>query len=117
MATAGSGLVQLSWSRIDGAAASATLGPGVVQADPLLDAVDDYRPLPGSAAIDAGSNSAVPADVEFDLAGLQRFVDDPDTADPGDGELPLVDIGAIEFQPADSSMVHDRIFHDTFQVI
>ncbi len=64
----------------------------------------DLRLLPGSPAIDAGDNAALPGDVTVDYAGRPRFVDDPDTPDcpqaPGQcGDPPLVDIGAHEFQP------------------
>ena len=74
---------------------------------------DDYgnlRLLPGSACIDAGNNADVPADVAdlngngntteplpFDLAGANRFLDDPATADTGAGTAPIVDIGAYEY--------------------
>ncbi|MDY7108777.1 MAG: dockerin type I domain-containing protein [Planctomycetota bacterium] len=82
---------------------------------------DDYgdlRLMPGSLCIDAADNTAVPPDefdldedgdtdepCPFDLDGNPRFVDDPDTEDSGNGEPPIVDMGAYEFQtescPAD----------------
>ena len=34
------------------------------------------------------------------VAGNDRFVDDPDTADTGVGTAPIVDMGAYEFQAA-----------------
>jgi hypothetical protein len=47
----------------------------------------------------------VPPAVTTDLDGNPRFVDDPDTADTGYGDPPIVDMGAYEFQietcPAD----------------
>lgn len=117
VATAGNGITHLSWSVIDAPASSATLGSGVVLAEPLLDSGNDYGPLPGSPAIDAGSNAAVAADIETDLVGQPRFTDDPDTPDTGEGSAPVVDIGAIEFQPGTSSPgPHDPIFHNSFQV-
>jgi hypothetical protein len=61
-------------------------------------AAADHRLLPGSPCIDAGDNGAVPKGVDTDLDGNPRFVDDPDTADTGFGDPPLVDMGAYEFQ-------------------
>ena len=67
--------------------------------DPLLVNLDDLRLRPGSPAIDAGDNLAVPPGVT-DLDGNPRFADDPCTDDTGvgDGVHPLVDLGAFEFQ-------------------
>jgi hypothetical protein len=77
---------------------------------------DDVRLLAGSPCIDAADNEAVPADeldldedgdtdepTPFDLDGNLRFVDDPDTDDTGNRhpaypDLPIVDMGAYEFQ-------------------
>ena len=72
---------------------------------------DDYGGLTllaNSPALDAGANSAVPADLvdldqdgdigevlPFDLAGAVRFVDVP-AADTGSGDPPIVDLGAYE---------------------
>lgn len=97
--TAGNGQAQLSWSLYQGTPFAAVLGPGNRQGDPLLDPAADWAPLPGSPAIDAGDNSAVPPDVPADLAGNARFRDDPDTPDTGNGKAPVVDIGALEFAP------------------
>ncbi len=71
---------------------------------------DDLRLQPGSPAIDAGNNDALPADtadldgdgftleeLPIDLDGAQRQHDDPDTRDTGNGEAPIVDIGPYEF--------------------
>ena len=75
---------------------------------------DDLRVQSGSPAIDAGDNTAVPADIAdldndgdttertpLDLNGNPRFVDDLDTPDcqqaPGTcGTPPIVDMGAFE---------------------
>ncbi len=59
----------------------------------------DFRLLPGSPAIDSGSNTAVPAGTIVDFDGLPRFTDDPDVADTGAGTAPIVDRGAFERQP------------------
>ncbi len=40
----------------------------------------------------------MPEDIDTDLDGNPRFVDDPDTADTGNGAPPIVDMGAYEFQ-------------------
>ncbi len=99
------------------------LGPGNIDADPLLidpDGPDDdpstfddnnYRLSVGSPCIDAADNTAVPADaadldddddtdepIPFDLDGAPRFIDDPWTPDTGAGDCPMVDMGAYEFQ-------------------
>jgi predicted outer membrane repeat protein len=89
-------------------------------ADPQFvdEAGDDFRLAPGSPCIDAADNTAVPADeydldddgdvdepIPYDLDGNTRFVDDPETEDTGNGEPPIVDMGAYEYQvdscPAD----------------
>ena len=113
VATAGNGNTMLAWSIVDSPTSSASVGDGVLQADPMLDPDADYRPLPGSPLIDAGNNAAVPEGVVTDLLGQPRFVDDPGTPDAGVGSAPLVDIGAMEFQPGPT--LHDHIFGSSFQ--
>lgn len=49
-----------------------------------------------SPCIDAGDSNSVPADVTTDLAGRERFTDDPVIADTGSGTPPIVDMGAYE---------------------
>jgi predicted outer membrane repeat protein len=66
----------------------------------------DLRLRGGSPAIDAGDNTAdldasgegteTIADVDTDLGGHPRRVDDPGTVDAGVGVAPIVDIGAYE---------------------
>ncbi len=86
-------------------------GVGNIDADPLLadppgpDGVagtsdDDLRLLAGSPAIDAGDSDALPGDINLDVAGGPRFVDDPATPDTGTGAPPFIDLGAYEFQVA-----------------
>lgn len=74
---------------------------------------DDLHVQSGSPCVDAGDNTAVPADTDdldldedrfermsLDLDGLPRFADDPSTADTGVADAPLypwiVDLGAYE---------------------
>jgi hypothetical protein len=95
-------------------------GWGDDPASPEFDesANDDYgnlRLMPGAPCIDAGSNSAVPADMldvdgdgdtseplPLDLAGRSRFSDDALTPDTGSGLPPVVDMGCYEnFRPGD----------------
>jgi predicted outer membrane repeat protein len=75
-------------------------GEGNIDADPLF--VDpqngDLHLSPGSPCIDAGDNTAVPKGIDTDLDGNPRFVDDPATKDTGNGDPPIVDMGAYEFQ-------------------
>ncbi|MBU0718193.1 MAG: right-handed parallel beta-helix repeat-containing protein, partial [Planctomycetes bacterium] len=73
--------------------------------------VNSYRLSAGSPCIDAGNNTAVPADkldldddgnttepIPFDLDGSPRFQDDLATVDTGNGAPPIVDMGAYEYQ-------------------
>ncbi len=60
---------------------------------------DEYRLSPDSPCIDGADNTAVPKGIDTDLDGNPRFVDDPDTKDTGNGDPPIVDMGAYEFQP------------------
>ena len=69
----------------------------------------NLRVWASSPAIDAGDNSAVPADTAdldedgdtgeptpIDLDGGARFIDATDTPDTGNGTPPIVDMGAYE---------------------
>ncbi len=100
----------IAYSLIEGSGGSTawnsrlgTNGGGNIDADPLfvdpLGDDDDLRLMPGSPAIDAGDNTALPNSVNADLDGNQRFANDPATADTGNGTPPIVDMGAYEFQP------------------
>ncbi len=87
-----------------------TWGPGNIDEDPLFvdpDGPDDdqstcsdndYRLSAGSPCIDAGNNTAVPVGITTDLDGNPRFLDDLGTIDTGNGDPPIVDMGAYEFQ-------------------
>ncbi|HNO79902.1 MAG TPA: right-handed parallel beta-helix repeat-containing protein [Phycisphaerae bacterium] len=59
---------------------------------------DDLRLQPGSPAIDAGDSAVVPVGIVADLGEADRFVDDINTPDTGVGPVPIVDMGAYEFQ-------------------
>lgn len=76
-------------------------GVGNNGANPLLldPAQTDFRLSSGSPCIDAGENAEVGAGVTTDFAGNPRFVDSPAAPDTGAGSPPLVDRGALEFQP------------------
>jgi hypothetical protein len=89
-------------------------GTGNINADPLFIGPGNLRLQPNSPCIDAGNNSAVPADIAdidgdgdtteqipFDLGGFPRFIDDLSTADTGNGMPPIVDMGAYEFLRSD----------------
>ena len=71
-------------------------GADNIDADPKF-ADEELRLSAGSPCIDAGDNTAMPSGVTTDLAGNLRFVDDPCTADTGNGTPPIVDMGAYEF--------------------
>jgi hypothetical protein len=98
----------ITYSDIEGGWA----GTGNIDADPGLTA--SHQLSAGSPCIDAGNNTAVPADVAdldddgdtaertpLDLEYGARFLDDPDVADTGvpDPEHPeVVDMGADEYE-------------------
>ena len=102
----------VTYSNIEGGFA----GTGNINADPLLVDADGRDNIPGneddnlrlssgSPCIDAADNTGLPKGITTDLDGNPRFVDDPDTTDTGNGDPPVVDMGAYEFQgttsPAD----------------
>jgi hypothetical protein len=64
------------------------------------DVYGNVRLQQGSPCIDAGDNAAVLPQGLRDLGGKTRMYDDPYTTDTGTGTVPLVDIGAYEYQPS-----------------
>lgn len=97
--TAGNGLTDIDSSLLQGNPFAANVGTGniVVEEFPMLDADNDFAPTEGSAAINAGDNNAVPADITTDLLGNARIVNG------------TVDIGAIEFgaSPPEENIIGD----------
>ncbi len=83
----GTGLVIVRSSIVQGGCPVGAMCSGEVFGDPLFVApgLGDYRLLPGSPAIDAGDNSAVPEDITIDLAGNPRIYGS------------IVDLGAYEW--------------------
>lgn len=88
-------------------------GTNSFDADPMFvdPGTNDFTPMPGSPAIDAGDNARLPLDdvdldadadqseaLSLDFAFNERQINDPDTTDTGNGTAPIVDIGAFEFQ-------------------
>jgi hypothetical protein len=75
-------------------------GFGNIKVDPMFvdPAARDFHLLPGSPCIDAADNTAVPEDITTDLDGNPRFHDDLGMPDTGNGDPPIVDMGAYEFQ-------------------
>jgi hypothetical protein len=66
----------------------------LISGEPMLDSTNEYRPLPGSPCIDAGTNVGAPAD---DLSGS--------IVRPADGDcdsVSITDIGAWEYAVPDS---------------
>lgn len=72
-------------------------GEGNIDVDPNFAFGQDYHLMPGSPCIDAGDNNAVPIWIYSDFDGDIRFYDDINTPDTGKGEVPIVDIGAFEY--------------------
>ncbi len=82
----GEGAIEVTFSDVQGG----WPGLGNIDADPLLGPLAEL--FPRSPCIDAGENAAVPAGVVLDLAGARRIFD-------GDRDgVPVVDLGALEFQ-------------------
>jgi predicted outer membrane repeat protein len=72
-------------------------GVGNTSEDPrFVDPPFDLHLIAGSPCIDAGDNSVVNS--TGDLDGNPRRVDDLGTPDTGNGDQPLVDMGAYEYQ-------------------
>ena len=92
-----SGGVSVAWSLVQGGFA----GVGNRDADPLfvdLGRGDLHLQAGLSPAIDAGSNSSVPAGITWDLDGNPRVVEDACIVASGSGVAPFVDLGAYESQ-------------------
>ncbi len=85
----------VTYSTVEGGHA----GTGNIDLDPLFvdPANGDYRLQSGSPGIDAGDNTCVPVGITKDLDGNPRFANDLATTDTGNGECPIVDMGAYEF--------------------
>lgn len=72
-------------------------GSGNISASPrFADAASDFRLGPGSPCVDAGANTLIVLLSDLDLFGVARRVDDPDAADTGLGQAPIVDMGCHE---------------------
>jgi len=76
--------------------------------DPLLMDADGPDDIPGtgdellflssgSPCIDAGENLSMPAAVAVDVTGASRYRNDTATPDTGKGVVPIVDLGAYEY--------------------
>ena len=105
------GVDSITWSNVGGG----WPGVGNIDADPrfVAPASGDFSLGGDSPCIDAGDNGLVPLEIESDLAGEPRFVDDPATPDTGVGAPPIVDLGTFEFQGdatnCDADLDGDRI--------
>ena len=80
-----------------------TPGVGDVSVDPSFVNTNqsNYRLTRLSPCIDRGKNDSVPSDLNRDLNGFPRFMDDLCIVDTGSGSSPLVDIGAYEYLRSD----------------
>ena len=88
-------------------------GDGNIDLNPLFEAevpyADQLRLTPGSPCIDAGDNFSLPKGSELDLDGNPRFLDDPCAIDTGSGSVPIVDMGAYEFQGSSCDLNSDGL--------
>lgn len=67
--------------------------------DGIAGTADDIpKPVSGSPVNDAGSSPNAVA-ILLDMDGLPRFADDPARANTGVGPVPVVDMGAYEWNP------------------
>jgi hypothetical protein len=69
--------------------------PAVVSAGDTY-VIRDEHITAASPCIDAADNTAVPEDATTDLDGNPRFLEIPETPDTGNGDVPIVDMGAYE---------------------
>ncbi len=109
-ATGGSpGTLSVAYSIVQGGQAGVLIQGGVlnwlagnVVSDPLFAGPGDFHLLPGSPAIDASDNLALPRGIITDRDGNPRFVDDPATPNTGvpggAGGAAVADMGAYEVQ-------------------
>ncbi len=84
-----------SW--VEGSECGITSTGSVTLADPEN---GDYRPVPGSANIEAGPSDIDPDSVDFDLLGNARIMGEYNPDNPveeGGPIYPYIDIGAIEY--------------------
>jgi hypothetical protein len=72
--------------------------PGCIDSDPMIDHTSPLSILmENSPCIDAGKNSYYSVSWPAEgLDGTNRFIDNPDVADTGQGLAPLIDMGASE---------------------
>ena len=109
--TAAGGTNTVSYSLVQGGAT----GTGNLSVDPQfvnLVAGDLHLQIT-SPAIDAGSNTMIPAGIVVDRDGLPRRVDIASVVDTGTGGAPVVDMGAFEIQqapppPCPADLNHDQ---------
>jgi len=64
----------VSYSRVRDGSGKPWFGEGCIDSDPLFVGVDDLRLAPGSPCIDAGDNTALPAEVTTGLDGNPRLI-------------------------------------------
>lgn len=69
----------------------------------------DFHLTAGSPCIDAGDNLALPGWATIDFDGLPRRLDDPNTSDTGNGQAPIVDMGAFEFGTPTTTELVDMV--------
>ena len=99
-------LISVAYSNVQGG----WRGTGNINTDPFFVEPDngDYHLAAGSPCIDAANNNAVPGGITTDLDENPRFIDDPDTRDTGNGDPPIVDMGAYEFQTCSADLTGDQ---------
>ena len=106
------GTVYVAYSCIPGGQTALLLGGGTriwgdgnIEVDPGFVDVDDYRLVPGSPCVDAGTNTAGLALPANDLSGNPRLVDGDGNVESWSGGAVTVDVGAYELSEDDTAAI------------
>jgi len=107
----GGGSINVTYCDAQSGTGESWFGEGCIDTDPIfMDFSNGVMSLGGaSPCVDAGNNNAVPPDVNTDVSGAARFMDDARVDDTGTGTSPIVDMGAYERQidtPGEGTIIY-----------